>query len=59
MRGDLGEREETDEVFLHLLEGGNEEDDGEWDDGSVLVCGGDVWYLLDDGSKEKEYICIF
>ena len=55
----MREREETDEVFLHLLEGGNEEDDGEWDDGSVLVCGGDVWYLLDDGSKEKEYICIF
>lgn len=49
----------TDEVFLDLLEGGSEEDEGERGDGGVLICGGDVWYLLNAGGEEEEYIGVF
>ena len=59
MRAGQGKRGETDEVFLALLESGHEEDGGEWGDGRVLICGGDVWYLLDARGKEEEYVCVF
>lgn len=46
-------------VFLDFLESGREEDDGERYDCGVLVCGGDIWYLLNAGGEEEEYISVF
>jgi len=59
MRGSQNKEGGTNEVFLDLFESGSKENDGERHDGCILVCGGDVWYLLDARGKEKEYVCVF
>lgn len=47
------------DVFLHLLEGGDEEHEGEGSDGRISVGGRDVGDLLNAGGEEEEDVGVF